>query len=145
MPKQSPIPDEVDKPFWDACNEGRLVIQNCTACNRLQQPPEAKCAKCGSANHLGWREVSGRGRIYTYAVMHDNPVPLLFPDQPFNVAVIELEDDPGIKLLSHLPGTPLDEVPIGAPVEVVFERTQATGQMVPEWRVAGPYPPLQMR
>ena len=27
MPKQSPIADELDKPFWDACNEGRLVIQ----------------------------------------------------------------------------------------------------------------------
>lgn len=145
MPKQSPIPEEEDKPFWDACNEGRLVIQNCRACNRLQHPPQPSCANCGSADNLDWREVSGRGRIYSYAVVHDNPVPLLFTDQPFNVAVIELEDDPEIKMFSHLPGTPLDEVPIGAPVQVVFEKTQATGQRVPEWRVAGPYPPLQMR
>ena len=137
MPKQSPVPDEGDQPFWDACNEERLVIQNCTACNRLQQPPLPSCAQCGSAVSLDWREMSGRGRIYTYAVMYDNPVPLLFDDQPFNVAVIELEDDPGIKMLSHLPGTPLDEVPIGATVQVEFETTQATGQKVPEWRVVG--------
>lgn len=52
MPKQSPVPEEYDKPFWDACNEGRLVIQNCKACNWMQHPPEPKCDKCGSADHL---------------------------------------------------------------------------------------------
>ena len=137
MPKQSPVPDEVDQGFWEACNESRLVIQYCHECDRLHHPPQEACAQCGSGNHLEWREVSGRGTIHTYAVMYDNPVPLLYDDQPFNVAVIELEDHPGIKMLSHLPGTPLDEVPIGAPVQVVFEKTQATGQKVPEWQVAG--------
>ena len=141
MPKQSPIPEEVDKPFWDACNEDRLVIQNCTACDRLQQPPEPTCYQCGSAESISWKEMSGRGTIYTYAVMYDTPVPLLYNDQPFNVAVIALEDDSGnatgIKMLSHLPGTPLDEVPIGAAVQVEFEITQGTGQKVPEFRVVG--------
>ena len=139
MPKQSPIPEEVDKPFWDACNEDRLVIQNCTACDRLQQPPEPTCYQCGSADNISWKKMNGRGTIYTYAVMYDTPVPLLYNDQPFNVAVISLEDDSGndtgIKLLSHLPGTPLDEVPIGATVQVEFEITQGTGQKVPEFRV----------
>ena len=142
MPKQSPIPDDSDKAFWDACNEERLVIQHCTACDRLQHPPENACAQCGSRDHLGWKEMSGRGTIYSYAVMHDTNVPLLFSDQPFNVAVISLLDDSGndsgIKLLSHLPGTPVDQVPMDAPVQVVFETTKATGQKVPEFRVVGP-------
>ena len=138
MPKQSPVPDEVDQGFWDACNEERLVVQSCTTCNRLQHPPQGACAQCGSGDHLEWKQMSGRGTIYTYAVMYDNPVPLLFDDQPFNVAVIALEDDPAIKLLSHLPGTPVDEVPIGAPVKIVFEKTQGNGQMVPEWQVVTP-------
>ncbi len=139
MPKQSPIPEDVDKGFWEACNEDRLVVQNCTACDRLQQPPEATCYQCGSADHFEWKELPGRGVIYTYAVMYDNPVPLLFEDQPFNVAVVSLLDgngnDTGMKLLSHLPGTPLDEVPIGATVQVEFEVTGGTGQKVPEFRV----------
>lgn len=141
MPKQSPIPDDSDRPFWDACNQERLVIQHCTACDRLQHPPEATCSQCGSKDHLSWKEMSGRGTIYTYAVMYDTNVPLLFADQPFNVAIISLEDDSGkdsgIKMLSHLPGTPVDEVPIDAPVQVLFETTQATGQKVPEFRVVG--------
>lgn len=141
MPKQSPIPDELDQPFWDACNDERLVIQHCTACDRLQHPPENACAQCGSRDHLDWKEMSGRGTIYSYAVVHDTNVPLLFSDQPFNVAVISLLDDSGndagIQMLSHLPGTPVDKVPVDAPVQVVFETTKATGQKVPEFRVVG--------
>jgi uncharacterized OB-fold protein len=137
MPKPSPAPDEVDKPFWDACNEGRLVIQNCKACNRFQHPPQAACAECGSTENLEWSEVSGRGKIYGLGVMYDSPITSLTVDQPFNVAVIQLEEDPGINMLSHLPGTPVDDVPVGANVQVEFEVTPETGQKVPEWRVVG--------
>ena len=135
MPKQSPIPEEADKPFWDACNEGRLVVQNCKACNRMQHPPEAKCPKCGSEDNLEWKQVSGRGKIYSYGVVYDSPVRVLQADQPYNVAVIQLEEDPGVNMLSHLPGTPVDEVPVGASVKVIFEATPVTGQKVPEWQV----------
>ena len=136
MVKQGVIPDELTKPFWDAANESRLVIQNCTACSRLQHPPAPGCGKCGSGDSLEWAVMSGRGRIYNYGVVHDCPVRLLQEDQPINVAVVMLEEDPGIQMFSHLPGTAADEVPVGAAVEVVFEAT-ANGQMVPEWRVTG--------
>ncbi len=139
MPKQSPVPDEIDKPFWDAANEDRLVIQYCTDCNMLQHPPAATCniPGCEPGNNFEWREMSGRGRVYGYGVMYDCPVTILAEDQPFNIAVVELEEDPGIKMLSHLPGTPVDDVPVGAPVQVEFEVTPTTGQKVPEWRVVG--------
>ena len=137
MPKQSPVPDELDKGFWDACNEDRLVVQNCSACGRLQHPPQAACPQCGSGDHLEWKEATGRGTIYTYGVVYDSPIAVLQADQPYNVAVIQLEDDPGVTMYSHLPGTDLDEVPIGAAVEVMFETTPETGQKVPEWRIAG--------
>ena len=136
MPKPIPVPDEVSKPFWDACNERRLIVQHCAACDRLQYPPQAACAGCGSAAQLTWREVSGRGRINGYSVMYQSRVVPLQADQPFNIAVIELEEDPAIKFLSSLPGTPLDEVPVGARVEVIFEPV-APDQLIHEWRVVG--------
>jgi uncharacterized OB-fold protein len=134
MAKQGVVPDKLTKPFWDAANKERLVIQNCQACNRLQHPPAPRCAQCGSEDHLAWKQMSGRGKIYNYGVVYDCPVRLLQEDQPFNVAVIMLDEDPGIQMFSHLPGTPVDDVPVGASVEVVFEAT-ANGQKVPEWRV----------
>ena len=136
MPKQGVVPDELTKPFWEAANEERLVMQNCTACDRLQNPPAPTCAGCGSADNLDWKQMSGRGKIYNYGVVYDCPVRLLQEEQPFNLVVITLDDDPDIQMYSHLPGTPVDEVPVGASVEVLFEAT-ANGQKVPEWRVAG--------
>ena len=134
MTKLIPVPDEVSKPFWDACNERRLIVQNCTACNRLQFPPERTCANCGSSDNLEWREVSGQGKILDYVVMHDSRLRLRQADQPFNIAVIGLEEEPALHMMSNLPGTPVDQVPVGARVQVEFEEV-APGQLVPEWRV----------
>ena len=54
----------------------------------------------------------------------------------FFVAAGTLDEDPGIQMYSHLPGTPVDDVPVGASVEVVWEAS-ANGQKIPEWRVVG--------
>ncbi|MDA1010955.1 MAG: OB-fold domain-containing protein, partial [Chloroflexi bacterium] len=112
----------------------RLVVQNCPACDRLQHPPQSRCTSCG-ATTLEWKAVSGRGTIYSYGVIYDTPIRLLQGDQPYNLAFIQLEEDPGIIFPSHLPGAPADEVPIGAPVRVIFETTPGTGQKVPEWQL----------
>jgi len=136
VPKPIPVPDEVSKPFWDACNERRLIVQNCTDCDRMQYPPQPTCTQCGSAEHLAWRQVSGRGRINGCCVMYDTRIVPLKEDQPFNIAVIELEEDPDIKFLSSLPGVPVDKVPVGANVEVIFEEV-GPGQLIHEWKVSG--------
>ena len=69
--KQGVVADDLTRPFWEAANEGRLVIQHCTACDRLQHPPGQSCQRCGSKAALAWKEMSGRGRIYNYGVVHD--------------------------------------------------------------------------
>ena len=136
MPKPVPVPDALSKPFWDAVQERRLVLQTCTACNRKQYPPEPRCAACGSAEHLEWREVKGHGRIYGYCVMYDSRLIPLHEDQPFNIAVIKLEEDPEIMFFSHLPGTPPDQVPVGATVEIYFEELKLEpGRLIHEWKI----------
>jgi uncharacterized OB-fold protein len=134
LPKQSPVPDEFDKPFYDACNEDRLVLQHCGACNRFQFPPRSMCPKCGN-RALAWQQVEGRGHIVSRVVVYDSPTSVLIAEQPFNVATISLDVEPELTMYSHLPGVPVDRVPIGAAVEVIFEATPATGQKVPEWRL----------
>ena len=92
------------------------------------------CPKCGSPS-LAWREIAGRGHIVSRVVVYDSPTNALIPEQPFNVATIALDEEPELTMYSHLPGVPVDQVPIGAAVEVIFETTLATGQKVPEWRL----------
>ena len=91
MPKVIPVPDELSQPFWDAVNERRLVIQNCTICNKLQYPPQAVCQICGSADGLEWKEVAGKGHVATYIVIEDGrpqppdarPNPTIWPWLPW--------------------------------------------------------------
>lgn len=135
MPKPVPVPDALSKPFWDAVNEQRLVIQRCSACDRRQYPPESTCRDCRSAANLEWIPTSGRGKIIGYTVMHDSRVRLLQQDQPFNIAIVALEEDPAIKFFSNLPGTAPDEVPVGAMMEVIFPEVTPE-QRIHEWRVA---------
>jgi len=58
------------------------------------------------------------------------------PDQPFNLAVITLDDDPRVNFFSNLPGVPVRQAPVGAPVEVMFEEV-APGQLINEWQLVG--------
>ena len=134
MPKVIPVPDELSKPFWDAVNERRLVLQDCTACDMLQYPPRQTCGACGSGEGLEWKEVEGKGHISSYIVIEDGRLDRRRPDQPYNLALITLDQDPGINFYSNLPSVPVDQVPVGAAVEVMFEEV-APGQLIHEWRV----------
>ena len=130
MPKIIPVPDELGQPFWDAVNERRLVLQNCSACDKLQYPPQA----CDSADGMEWKEVEGKGHIATYIVIEDGRLNRRMPDQPYNLALVTLDQDLTVNFYSNLPGVPAYQVPVGAAVEVTFEEV-APGQLIHEWRV----------
>ena len=134
MPKLIPVADETSKPFWDAVNEKRLRLQHCASCNKLQYPPLKTCGVCGSAAALAWKEVSGKGHVATYVVIEDGRLNRRMPDQPYNLALVTLDEDPTINFYSNLPGVPPYKVPVGAAVEVMFEEV-APGQLIHEWRV----------
>src|SRR5690348_15060152 len=134
MPKLIPVPDDLSKPFWDAVNQRRLVLQHCTACDRLQYPPQQTCQVCNSAAGLGWKEVEGRGHIAASIVIEDGRLNRRMPDQPYNLAMVTLDADPRVNFYSNLPGTPPYQAPVGAAVEVTFEEV-APNQFIHEWRV----------
>ena len=136
MPKVIPVPNEISQPFWDAVNERRLMLQNCTACDKLQYPPQPACQVCGSADNLQWKEVDGRGHIATFIVIEDGRLNRRMPDQPYNLALVTLDADSSVNFYSNLPGVPPYEAPVGAAVEIMFEEV-APGQLIHEWRVVG--------
>jgi hypothetical protein len=137
LERPSPVANELTKPFWDAINEKKLVLQNCTDCDRLHYPPRQACQKCGSADHMEWKQVEGKGHIDVYLVIRDSRIRGFRPAQPINFAIITLDEDPGINFLSNLPGTAAGEAKNGAPVELIFEPTAGSDQLVHEWRVVG--------
>src|ERR1700737_3783443 len=133
MPKLIPVADTLSKPFWDAVNQRRLVLQRCTACDRLQYPPQQACQVCGSPPGRRGQEVEGKGHIAAYIVIEDGRLNRRMPDQPYNMAMVTLDADPRVNFYSNPPGTPPYQVPVGAAVAVMFEEV-APGQLIHEWR-----------
>jgi uncharacterized OB-fold protein len=84
----------------------------------LRYPPRPTCPQCG-ATEIEWQKLSGRGRVFTYAVSHQAIHPALEGRVPLTTLVVELDE--GIRMTSNLvEGSPAIE--IGTPVEVVFEK-----------------------
>jgi hypothetical protein len=104
--------------FHARCARGVLAFQACRACGRLQHPPRLACPACGSED-LGWRESSGRGRIYTWTVTHQAFHPAFAGEVPYAIAVTELEE--GVRLVSGVRELRPEELALDLPVEVVLE------------------------
>ena len=119
------------RPFWDACRRRELVIQRCAGCGAFRHPPSPVCWRCRSFAH-GWVAVSGRGTVFSHAVVHRAFLPELAV--PYTVVVVALDDAPGVRLVSNLIDATAEELRIGLPVEVVFDDIDAE-VTVPRFRV----------
>lgn len=128
-----PLADTITLPWWQAAAEHRLVVQRCSACGHTRLPPAPVCPECRSAES-DWKEVSGRGEVYTYTLVHR---PIAGGQQlPFAIAVIALEDSGGLRIISNLVDTEPDQLEIGLPVEVVWE-DMSEDLAIPRFRPAG--------
>ena len=112
-----PRPTEASRPYWEACRNHELWLQRCASCGAYRFPAGFMCPDCSSLD-LAWQRVSGRGKIYTYTVVHRAPHPALAGEAPYAVALIELDEGPC--LMSNIVGCPSDDVRIDMAVEVVF-------------------------
>lgn len=131
--KPIPVPDETSRAYWDAARRHELRILRCTDCAFFIHYPEPVCPRCGSAR-VAPQRVSGRGVIYSYTVTHHRGAPGFQDDVPFVVALVELEEQPGLRLITNIRGCGPAEVRIGMPVEVVFE-DMGSGVTLPQFRV----------
>ncbi|WP_374203447.1 Zn-ribbon domain-containing OB-fold protein [Streptomyces antimicrobicus] len=133
-----PVPDEDGAPFWEYAARGELRVQACASCGRLRFPPRPCCPHCQSFD-AQWRLMSGRGRIWSFVRPHPPLLPAYAEQAPYNVVLVELAEDPRIRLAGNLvtaPDAPLDSVGpdrlrIGARVQVAFARLG--GFSVPRW------------
>lgn len=116
------------EPFFEGTRLGELRVQRCVDTGRLIFPPRATSPWGGHAAP-DWVPVSGRGTIWSVVIPHPPLLPQFGDVAPYNVILVELDEDPTIRLVGNLvreAGAPLDSVPphsveIGARVRVVFD------------------------
>jgi uncharacterized OB-fold protein len=113
--------------FWRGGAEGELRFLHCDACALFVHPPAPRCPRCLSAK-LAVRASSGRGRLHTFTVNHQPWIPGF--DPPYVVAIVELAEQPSLRLTTNLVGCAPDAVRIGMALRVVFEE-QKGGVFLP--------------
>jgi uncharacterized OB-fold protein len=131
-----PLPEITPEmaPFWEAAHRRQLVVQRCSTCGTHRFPARDLCSRC-LGREADWVPVSGRGSLFSYAVMHQVYHPGFADRTPYAVVVVEL--DCGARLVSNLRDTPLDRIEIGMPLEVAFE--ELSGDVtLPVFRPAAP-------
>src|SRR5712664_85591 len=93
------------KEFYAHARAHRLVVRKCAACGLLRYPPTHACPWC-MALGWSWQEVSGRGTIYSYEIVHHAIQPGFRELTPYPVVLVELDEQ---------------HVAIGKRVSVIFQ------------------------
>lgn len=111
-----------NKWWWDACDEGKLMIQRCTNCGALRHPPRPMCGECQS---MEWEAIEStmEGEVLSYTELHHPKIPGY--QYPLICAVIALKE--GTNFVSNIVGCDPADVHIGmqvkGKVEQVDEKT----------------------
>jgi uncharacterized protein len=106
--------------FWTSGADGVLRLLRCADCGFFNHPPGPVCRRCLS-RHLAPEAVSGRGRVATFTVNHQQWIP---GSEPYIIAWVSLDEQPDVRLTTNLVEIEPEDVTIGMAVEVVFEHNE---------------------
>lgn len=113
-----PALDDSNRVFWTSGESGALAIVRCRACGFWIHPPSPICPSC-LGRDLTPQPVSGRGTLVSFTVNHQPWIPGF--DPPYVIALVELDEQPGLRITSNLVGCAIEKVEIGLPVEILFD------------------------
>ncbi len=131
-----PSPDVDTEGYWEANQKGELSLCRCSdaACGYWNHPPLERCRLCGGPTTF--EPVSGKGTIFSFIVAHQPSVPGYLSNLPYLVALIELDEQPGLRLVGQVPVSKRDEIRIGQRVSVDLVELPGGPYRVPSFAVA---------
>jgi len=106
-----PDPDVESVGFWEATARGEFALDRCRDCRRWQHPPVERCRQCGGPT--AFEPVAGTGTVFSYIVMRRASVGGFEEHLPYVVALIELDDQPGLRFNGRIVGLDPAQIEIG--------------------------------
>lgn len=126
-----PVPDADSEGYWQATRDGRLALCRCQVCGTWMHPPLERCRYCDGKN--AFEEVSGQGTVFSFIVVRHQAVP--GHQVPYVVGVIELAEQPGLRLSAIIDADPA-AVTVGAAVRARIVAVGESGFRAPEFTLA---------
>ncbi|WP_416140792.1 Zn-ribbon domain-containing OB-fold protein [Halomonas sp. HK25] len=112
-----PVANGDSRPYWDAAQEGRLVLRRCKDCGELHFMPRYLCPFCWS-EQLEWVDSKGRGTVHSFSIIRRAPSPVFAQQVPYVTALIDLDEGP--RMVANVLGENSLSVSIGDRVSVTF-------------------------
>jgi len=106
-----------NRAFWQGGERGELLIYRCRACRHWFHQPAPICPRCGSRD-VGPEPVCGKGRVHSFTINHQPWDASL--TEPYIIAIVELDEQPGLRFVTNIIGIPPEEVAIDMRVRVTF-------------------------
>lgn len=113
-----PLLKDLNRPYWTAGADGEWRLQRCTDCGRLVHPPALRCPHDHGVPE--YVVLSGRGLVETWTVNQHQFFPGFAP--PYVIAFVTPVEDDRIRVLTNLVNVEPDDVTVGMPVRVTFQR-----------------------
>jgi uncharacterized OB-fold protein len=117
-----PLPDLSDErtaPFFEAAARGELAVPRCSACGRYAWYPPLACPACG-AEGMPWVAVSGRGELFSWAVVRRAFLPAFAGMVPFVTGLVALDEDPAVRVVGYVVDCEPGDLAAGLPVVATF-------------------------
>ena len=134
--KPLPAVDDDILPFWEGTQRHQLLLHRCNHCGATYFAA-SYCTGCDVgfnspwADNMAWAEAAGRGKVFSFDVIHRLYNEAFKDDLPYNLAVIELDEGP--LMVGNIVGCANQDISFGMPVEVVFD--DITPEVtLPRWR-----------
>jgi uncharacterized OB-fold protein len=124
------VDDRDSEGFWAAARRHELAVLVCEPAGHVLHLPRQYCHRCDSFA-VRWQPVAGRGTVHTWTVV-EHAVDPAFP-VPYTIVLVELDDRPGVRFVSDLPGRV--DLAVGQPMVVRFDDVDATVTL-PRWEPA---------
>lgn len=108
---------DANRDFWTSGGTGVWQLPRCTTCRKFIHPGQPRCTVCLTETLVA-ESVTGLGTVYTFTISR---YPWLEGwETPYVAAVIELDDQPALRVTSNIVGVDPNDVYIGMRVEVEF-------------------------
>jgi len=115
--KQLPLKKGLFKIPEDPNEKPYLTAQRCTACGTYFYSGRKNCLNCG-AEPMEVVPLSGRGKLFTYTIAHQQ-LPGALMKVPYGIAVVEMEE--GVHV-SSVVDQDYENLKVGMDMEVYFEK-----------------------
>jgi len=125
-----PIVDTDSESWWAAVQDRRMMLNLCTACGRNSLYVRPFCPHCWSED-VTLTPASGRARLYTWSVVHQNAAPF-DAHTPYVVAMVDLLEGP--RLMTVIEDCRFEKLRPGMGLAIAFRDDD--GFVVPVFRPA---------